>query len=80
MIMTMLIPLMMASMTLIPVWLATRNDSQERLIAVYDPAGQVVNELTDMGSTRFYFLSAEEYAGISKNFRSGKFYALLTIP
>ena len=79
-IMTMLIPLMMASMTLIPVWLATRNDSQERLIAVYDPAGQVVNELTDMGSTRFYFLSAEEYAGISKNFRSGKFYALLTIP
>ncbi len=79
-IMTMLIPILMASMTLIPVWLATRNDSQDRLIALYDPAGLVAKELTDMGSTRFHNLTEEEYIVISKNFRAGRFYALLTIP
>ncbi len=79
-VMTLLIPLMMAAFTVLPVWLATRSDSQERTIAVYDPAGLVVNELKDIGVTRFHYLTGEEYAGLSKNFQSGRYYALLYIP
>jgi ABC-2 type transport system permease protein len=79
-IMTLLVPLMMAALTILPAYLATMDDSEERTIAVYDPTSLILNKIESTEFTKFHYIPEHEYNELSKNFKSGKFYALLFVP
>jgi ABC-2 type transport system permease protein len=79
-IMTLLVPFMMAAITILPAYLATMDDTEHRTIAVYDPTGLILNKLEDQPYTKFHYIPEQQYNEISKNFKSGEFYALLFIP
>jgi ABC-2 type transport system permease protein len=79
-IMTLLVPLMMAALTILPAYLATMDDKEERTIAVYDPTSLILNKLENTGTTKFHYIPEEKYNELSKNFKSSEYYALLFIP
>ena len=79
-IMTLLVPLMMAALTILPAYLATMDDKEERTIAVYDPTGLILNRLESNEFTKFHYIPEQEFQGLSKNFKSDKYYAVLYIP
>jgi len=79
-IMTLLVPVLMAALTILPAYLATMDDKEERTIAVYDPTGIVLNQLESNEFTKFHYIPEEEFQVLNKNFKSGKYYALLHVP
>ncbi len=79
-IMTLLVPLMMAALTILPAYLATLDDKEERTIAVYDPTGLILNRLESNEFTKFQYIPAPEFDELNKNFKSSKYYAVLHIP
>ncbi|HZL12399.1 MAG TPA: ABC transporter permease [Prolixibacteraceae bacterium] len=79
-IMTLLVPIMMAALTILPAYLATMDDKEERTIAVYDPTGLVLNQLESNEFTEFHYIPKQEFQELSKNFNSDKYYAILHIP
>jgi len=79
-IMTLLVPLMMAALTILPAYLATMDDKEERTIAVYDPTSLILNKLESNEFTKFHYIPEQEFQELSKNFKAGKYYAVLHIP
>ena len=79
-IMTLLVPLMMAALTILPAYLATMDDKEERTIAVYDPTSLILDRLESNQFTKFHYIPEQEFQQLSKNFKSGKYYAVLHIP
>lgn len=79
-IMTLLVPLMMAAFTILPAYLASMDDTEERTIAVYDPTGLILNKLEDQAYTKFRYIPEEQYDELNKNFKAGGYYALLYLP
>ena len=79
-IMTLLIPLMMAALTVLPTYLAMMDDKEERTIAVYDPTSLILNQLESNEFTKFHYIPQQEFQELTKNFKSGKYYAVLHIP
>lgn len=79
-IMTLLIPLMMAVFTILPTYLAMMDDKEERTIAVYDPTSLVLNRLESNEFTKFHYIPEQEFQALNKNFKSGTYYAVLHIP
>ena len=79
-IMTLLIPLMMATLTILPTYLAMMDDKEERTIAVYDPTSLILNQLESNEFTKFHYIPQQEFQELTKNFKSGKYYAVLHIP
>ena len=78
--MTLLVPLMMAALTVLPTYLAMMDDKEERTIAVYDPTGLILNRLESNQFTKYHYIPEQEFQELSKNFKSGKYYAILHIP
>ena len=79
-IMTLLFPLIMGALTVLPTYLATMDDKEERTIAVYDPTSLVLNKLESNQFTKFHYIPEQEYQGLKTDFKSGKYYAILYIP
>ncbi len=79
-IMTLLMPVMMAALMILPTYLAMMDDKEERTIAVYDPTSLILNRLEGNNFTKFHYIPEQEYQELSKNFKSEKYYALLHIP
>ncbi|MBV5349467.1 ABC transporter permease, partial [bacterium] len=79
-IMTLLVPLMMAALTILPTYLAMMDDKEERTIAVYDPTSLILNKLESNEFTKYHYIPEQEFQELSKNFKSGKYYAVLHIP
>lgn len=79
-IMTLLVPLMMAALTILPTYLAMMDDKEERTIAVYDPTSLVLNQLESNEFTKFHYIPENEFQELRKNFKSGKYYGVLHIP
>ena len=79
-IMTLLVPLFMAALTILPTYLAMMGDKEERTIAVYDPTGLILNRLESNQFTKFHYIPEAEFRELSKKFDPQKYYALLDIP
>lgn len=79
-VMTLLVPLMMAALTILPTYFAMMDDKEERTIAVYDPTGLILNQLESNEFTKFHYIPGPEFQELSKNFKSGNYYAVLHIP
>ncbi len=77
---TLVVPLLMAALMVIPMWLAMRDDKQERLIAVYDESTLFYDQLGQEGYTKYHFIEEEKYKSLKNNLTNDEFYALLYIP
>lgn len=77
---TLLVPIFMVALMVIPTWLATRDDKQERTIAVYDESTLFLGQLGEEGYTRYHFVDQDTYNKTKENLASSEFYALLYIP
>jgi ABC-2 type transport system permease protein len=78
--MTLLVPLFMAALTVLPTYLAMMDDKEERTIAVYDPTALILNKLESNEFTKFHYIPEQEFQELRKAFKSDKYYALLHIP
>jgi ABC-2 type transport system permease protein len=79
-IMTLLMPVLMAAIMILPTYLAMMDDKEERTIAVYDPTALVLDKLESNQFTKFHYIPEQEFQELNKNFKSGKYYAVLHIP
>ena len=79
-IMTLLVPVMMAALTILPTYLAMMDDKEERTIAVYDPTALVLDKMESNKFTKYHYIPKQEFDELSRNFKSGKYYAVLHIP
>ena len=78
-IMTLLVPVFMAALTVLPTYLAMMDDKEERTIAVYDPTALILNKLESNEFTKFHYIPEQEFQELRKAFKSEKYYALLHI-
>lgn len=77
---TLLVPVFMLGLIVVPAWLATKSDKQERNIAVYDESALFHGQFSQEGYTKYNFIPKEKYLEIKENIQSGDYYALLYIP
>lgn len=78
-IMTLLMPALMAGLFILPGYLATRDDTKVRTIAVYDGSSILLGQLESSDYTKYQFIPEEEYAKIKDNLKTSNYYALLVI-
>jgi ABC-2 type transport system permease protein len=74
---TLLVPLLLAAIMVIPAWLATRQDKEERKIAVYDESSLFLGQLGQEGFTKYQYIDKEKYNSLKENMANQEFYALL---
>ncbi len=79
-IMTLLVPFMMVLFTVLPIYLSTMDDEQQRTIAVYDETSLFLNRMEETQYTRFHYIPEDEYNALKADFKSGNYYAVLHIP
>jgi ABC-2 type transport system permease protein len=77
---TLLVPLFMVGIMVIPAWLATRDDKLERTIAVYDETALFPGQFEQEAYTKFHFVDHVQYQDIRENLAGSGYYALLYIP
>jgi len=70
----------MATFMFLPAYLATLDDKEERTIAVYDPTSLVLDRLESNEYTKYHYIPKQEFQELSKNFKTGKYYALFHVP
>jgi ABC-2 type transport system permease protein len=78
MVMTILGPLLMAAIVIVPVWLATNNNDVKK-VGVIDQTGIFFEKFKDSDNIRFHYL-VSDVASAKSNFRQSGDYALLVIP
>jgi ABC-2 type transport system permease protein len=78
-IMTLLMPALMAAMFILPGYLMTRDDTNVRTIAVYDGSTILLGQLESNDYTKYKFIPEEEYNKIKDHLKTSDFYALLVI-
>lgn len=77
---TLLVPFFMAALIIIPTWLATRDDKQERVIAVHDESTLFLGQLGQEGYTKYEFLEKEVFDARKEKMAESSYYAFLEIP
>ncbi len=77
---TLLMPVFMAAMFIIPVYFATKEDNQQRKIAVYDESSLFLDQLKGRQNTELVFVPEEDYQTLKKQMDGTGYYALLYIP
>lgn len=78
-IMTLLGPLLFAAMFVVPGWLASMEDDQEKLIAVLDDTGLYDHSLEDSPLIKYQYLPIEAADELRNNFENSGYYAYLVI-
>lgn len=76
-ILTLLMPIMMSALMILPAYFATMDDEKTRTIAVYDGSAVFLDRLDTSGFTKFRYISPKEYSEIKDNIKKSKYYALL---
>ena len=78
-IMTILMPALMAAMFILPAYFMSQDDTKERSIAVYDGSSILLGQLESNKYTKFQFIEKADYEKIKDNLKQTTFYALLVI-
>ncbi len=78
-IMTLLMPALMAAMFILPAYFMSQDDTKERTIAVYDGSTVLLGQLESNDYTKFKFIKKEDYEKIKDHLKTSEFYALLVI-
>lgn len=78
---TLIMPILLVAMTIIPGYLATRDDTESRTIAVVDETGLFLNHLHESQYTHFHYLPIEQLGSTRNAIGKGSpYYAVLHIP
>jgi len=78
-IMTLLGPVLFAAMMVVPGWIATMEDSNEKNIAIVDHTGLYVDKLENTDLLKFEYVAPESEENLRTNFSSTSYYAYLVI-
>ncbi len=78
-VLTLLMPLLMGAIILLPAYFASMDDKEERTIAVYDGSSIILGQLESDEFTKFRFIPAEEYDKVKDDIKGAGYYALLVI-
>ncbi|MCD6331800.1 MAG: ABC transporter permease, partial [Bacteroidales bacterium] len=79
-VMTILGPLIFASLVFLPGYLATREDTEEKTIAVIDQTEILGDILKGTNYIRFEQVKGVSYESLKANFNHSGYYAILVIP
>ncbi|MDD4645962.1 MAG: ABC transporter permease [Bacteroidales bacterium] len=79
-IMTILTPVLLVSMLLIPTYLATKEDNQAKVIAVIDKTNITEGAIPQTEYMKFEYIDNAEIDSIKNNFEKSGYYAILYIP
>lgn len=77
---TLLMPVFMAAMFVIPTYFATKEDNRERKIAVFDESSLFLDQLKGRQNTQLVFIPEEEYQALKTKMQGSSYYAMLYIP
>jgi len=78
-VMTILGPILFAAMMIVPAWLASREDTEVRHIAVVDSSGIFIDRIEDTDYIKFEYLNDKSIDVVRKDFPESKYYAVLQI-
>lgn len=78
-VMTILMPALMAAMFILPAYFMAQDDTKVRTIAVYDGSTILLGQLENNNYTKYKFIKEEEYSKVKDNLKSSEYYALLVI-
>ncbi len=78
-VLTLLMPVLMGAIMLLPAYFATMDDKAERTIAVYDGSSIILGQLESNEFTKFRFIPAGEYEKVKEDIKGAGYYALLVI-
>ena len=79
-VLTLLVPFLMAGMFALIIILSINNDKKERNIAVFDESGLFLGEFGNEGYTKYKFIQKDEYNKLSNGLKDSEFYGVLYIP
>ncbi|HYX05250.1 MAG TPA: ABC transporter permease [Bacteroidales bacterium] len=79
-IMTILGPILFAAFMIVPAWLATIQDTEEKVIAVVDQSGMFNNKIPDTDYLSFRYLDNANLDSLKKDFQQKGYYGILFIP
>lgn len=77
---TLLVPIFMIGIFSIPTYFATKEDKNERKIAVYDESTLFLDQLKGNKYTKLEFVPKEKYQELKENIKGSGYYSLLYIP
>ncbi len=78
-ILTLLMPVIMAALMFLPAYFMSMNDEQQRTIAVYDGSSIFLGRLESTNLTAYKFIPKDEYVALKKDIKQSSYYALLII-
>ena len=78
-IMTLLIPILMSALMILPTYFMSMDDEKSRTIAVYDGSAVLLGRLESTEFTKFKFIPQEEYLKIKDKIQDSEYYALLLV-
>ncbi len=78
--MSILGPVLMAALIVVPALLATMNSEEEKTVAVVDYSNKFKESFKDKEKLKFEFVSPDNVENLKLNFAKSKFYALLILP
>jgi ABC-2 type transport system permease protein len=78
--MTILTPVLLVAMLFIPGYLATKEDNQNKVIAVIDKTNITEGAIPQTDYMKFEYVNSTEVEAIKNNFEKSGYYAILYIP
>ncbi|MGQ1890722.1 ABC transporter permease [Thermophagus sp. OGC60D27] len=78
-IMSILGPLLFAALMIVPVWLASMEDDESKVIAVIDETGLYTGQINNTELLKFEFLNDQNEDEVRQNFSESGYYAFLVI-
>ena len=79
-IMTIVGPLLMAALFIVPILMINMDDKDEKIIVIYDKSNEYKEVFHDEGNLKFNFVSSAKPDSIKKGFADSGYYAYLEIP
>ncbi|MEN8117080.1 MAG: ABC transporter permease [Bacteroidota bacterium] len=79
-ILTILMPILIAGVYALVIYFSVKDDEEERTIAVYDESTLFLGEFKEEGTTKYYFIPREEYDELKSNLKGSEYYGVLYIP
>ena len=78
-VLTLLMPILMSALFILPAYFVGMDDKETRTIAVYDGSALFLGRIESSEFTKFRFVPKEEYLKVKDDIKGSKYYALLVI-
>jgi ABC-2 type transport system permease protein len=78
-VLTLLMPILMSALMILPTYFMSKNDEKSRTIAVYDGSAVFLGRLESTEFTKFKFIPKEDYLKIKDKIQNSDYYALLVV-